>query len=469
MALTGLLILTSGFCLVTLASIPAIKHRMRGLFYGWKMVGVSVLVGSLVSGSLLSGVGVWVKVLEEQFPWSRTQLTGAFSLTQLQSGAIGPIIGYFIDRLGPRRMVLIGLALTGLGFVVFSRTTNLATFYLAFTLIMLGATAGTWLPFMTLANRWFNRKRTTAMAVSGEGHFIGGFLLIPVLAWAVSPGSYGWSTTALWIGVLLLVVAWPISRSIRDRPEDYGQHPDGDLLSDTQQAGPQQANLPQEQRQAYNSPNRDRLASDQLDFTAHEAIRTSAFWYITFGHALSSMLFSTLKVHLVLLMTDQGLSLQSAAYMWSVLMVSGAVFLPVGGYIGDRLPKTLAIFGFVSLQAIGFLLTAFAQSMPIAILAVVLYGAGFGGRDPLTSSIRGDYFGRSAFATITGISMMPLFAVNLAAPLFAAIMFDTQGSYTIAFVILGSLGALSGVLFLFAKKPKTIGSPRGLGPVNSPA
>ena len=101
MALTGLLILSSGVFLMTLASIPVINHRVRGLFYGWKMVGVGVLVGALISGSLLSGVGVWVKVLEEQFSWSRTQLAGAFSLTQLQSGAIGPIIGYFIDRLGP--------------------------------------------------------------------------------------------------------------------------------------------------------------------------------------------------------------------------------------------------------------------------------------------------------------------------------------------------------------------------------
>ena len=459
MALTGLLILSSGLFLMTLASIPVINHRLRGLFYGWKMVGVGVLVGALISGSLLSGVGVWVKVLEEQFPWSRTQLAGAFSLTQLQSGAIGPIIGYFIDRLGPRRMVFIGLVLTGLGFVVFSRTTNLATFYVAFTLIMLGATAGTWLPFMTVANRWFNRKRTTAMGVSMEGHFIGGFLLVPVLAWAVNPSRYGWSTTALWIGVLFLAVAWPLSRSIRDRPEDYGQRPDGEPPS----------NLSEEQTAVDDTTGRNRLDSDQLEFTAGEAMRTSSFWFITFGHALSSMLFSTLKVHLVLLLTDQGHSLQTAAYMWSALMLSGAVFIPLGGYLGDRVPKTLAIFGFTTLQAAGFLLTVLAHSVPLAILAVVLYGAGFGGRDPLTSAIRGDYYGRKAFATITGISMMPLFAFNLAAPLFAATMFDTTGSYTLAFLILGSLGALSGVFFLLAKKPESIGSAKGIDPVKSPA
>ena len=227
--------------------------------------------------------------------------------------------------------------------------------------------------------------------------------------------------------------------------------------------------FPEVQTAVDDTPGRNRLTSDQLEFTAVEAMRTSSFWFITFGHALSSMLFSTLKVHLVLLLTDQGHSLQMAAYMWSALMLSGAVFIPLGGYLGDRVPKTLAIFGFTTLQAVGFLLTVLAHSVPLATLAVVLYGGGFGGRDPLTSSIRGDYYGRKAFATITGISMMPLFAFNLAAPLFAATMFDTTGSYTLAFLILGSLGALSGVFFLLAKKPESIGPARGTDPVKSPA
>ena len=101
-----------------------------------------------------------------------------FFLTQLEGGIIGPFIGYFIDRLGPQRMVLMGLLLTGIGFIVFSRSTNLAMFYFAYSLIMIGTVAGTWLPFMSVINRWFSRRRGTAMAVAGEGSFLGGFLLL---------------------------------------------------------------------------------------------------------------------------------------------------------------------------------------------------------------------------------------------------------------------------------------------------
>ena len=83
--------------------------------------------------------------------------------------------------------------------------------------------------------------------------------------------------------------------------------------------------------------------------------------------------------------------------------------------------------------------------MPMAILFAVLFGAGFGGRNPLTVAIRAEYFGPNAFATITGISSAPMYLFMLAAPLFAAFMFDTQGSYMIAWQLhdcLADIGCL---------------------------
>lgn len=416
---------------------------MRGMFYGWKLAGLSLLVIGLASGPVWSGVGVWVKALEMQFGWSRAQLTGAFSLAQLEGSIFGPLLGYLIDRLGPRRMVFIGLVITGLGFVLFSRTNNLLTFYVSYGLIMLGTAAGSWLPLMTVVNRWFIRKRGLAMAVAAEGSPLGGLLLLPVLAWAVTPSHFGWSTTALWIGIVFLALAFPISRFIRERPEDYGERADGDPSP----------NASMSQIEVVRTPPRDIGSRDQPDFTAGQAIRTSAFWLITFGHAFSSMLFATLTVHLVPMLTDQGLSLQSSANVFSAMMGVAAVFQLIGGYVGDRMETRVAIAVFGFIQAAGFTVAVFAESMPMAILFAVLFGAGFGGRNPLTVAIRAEYFGPNAFATITGISSAPMYLFMLAAPLFAAFIFDTQGSYMIAWLILGGLGSMSGVLFLLAKKP----------------
>lgn len=439
--------------------------RARTVFYGWKLVGLTLLVTALASGPVWNGVGVWVTALEQEFGWSRAQLTGAFSMAQFQGSLVGPLMGYLIDKLGPRRMVFLGLAVTGVGFIIFSQTTNLVTFYISYAIIMLGISAGSWLPMMTALNKWFNRKRGTAMGLAGEGSFLGGLVLVPILAWSVTPSNYGWSTTALWIGVVFISAAWPLSRFIRNRPEDYGQLPDGDNPEDDTIAAASASPTspgPERVQRAAQTPRKSNVAvAVQLNFTARQAMRTRAFWFITFGHSLSSMLIATLTVHMVPLLTDQGMSLQTAAYVWAVLMAAGAVFQLLGGYLSDRYPRNRILFIFAALQAGGFILAAFVHSLPMAILFALVYGAGFGGRVPITTAIRGDYFGNRAFATITGISMAPLYMFMLAAPLFAAFMFDSSGTYTLSFLILGALGSMSGFLFLFAKKPVSIPVDKG--------
>ncbi|PKB66284.1 MAG: MFS transporter [SAR202 cluster bacterium Io17-Chloro-G4] len=441
---------------MTLASFPAVSTKVRGLFYGWKLVGLTLLITALAGGPVWNGVGVWVTALEQHFGWSRAQLTGAFSMAQFQGSLVGPVMGYLIDRLGTQRMVFIGFAVAGLGFMIFSRTTNLPIFYFSYFLIMLGVTGGSWLPMMTALNHWFHSKRGAAMGIAGEGSFLGGLVLVPILAWAVTPSNFGWSVTAQWIGIVFLAAAWPLSRLIRNEPQEFGQLPDGET------PGQREARLLEQRTESQNE-----APDGGLNFTARQALRTQAFWFITFGHALSSMLIATLTVHLVPLLTDQGMSLQTAAYVWSVLMAVGAVFQLLGGYMSDRLPRNQVLFGFAALQTAGFILAAFIDNLPMAILFAIIYGAGFGGRVPITTAIRGDYFGNKAFATITGISMAPLYLFMLAAPLFAAAMFDSTGSYTVAFLILGGLGSMSGVLFLFAKKPNALPVDKNTTPATS--
>ena len=425
------------------APVRAARGRLGGVYYGWWLVGLGLLINAAATAPIWGGVGIWVKALELHFGWSRTQLAGAFSFAQLEGSVIGPIAGLLIDRLGTRYMVFVGLMTVGVGFIILSLTTNIYIFYLSYAVIMLGGAVGTFLPLMTAINNWFVRKRSTAMAIAGEGFFLGAIAFGPVLAWAVTPENIGWQTTALWIGVVFLLVAWPVTRLIRDRPSDYGQLPDGDPAPEAATA-------------AQASP----AQTGGFGYTAREAMRTRAFWLISFGHALSSMLIATLNVHMIPLLTDQGMSLQTAAYVWAVVMAVGGVFQLIGGYLGDRFPKNVAIFVFATIQAGGFAMAAFIESLPTALLFAVLYGIGFGGRVPLTISIRGDYFGQRAFATITGISMAPLYAFMLVAPLFAGIMFDLRGSYFIPFTVLGALGGLSGVLFLLAKKPPPIDESR---------
>ena len=145
-----------------------------------------------------------------------------------------PLEGLLIERLGPRRMVAIGLPILGAGFIFLSQTSELWHLYASFGIMSFGAALGGWLPMMTVMNHWFVRKKTRAMAVVMEGFAVGGIGIPFLLAWCiggVDPNiseRFGWSTTALGVGVTIIVFALPLAWLVRNRPEEVGLRPDGD-------------------------------------------------------------------------------------------------------------------------------------------------------------------------------------------------------------------------------------------------
>jgi len=130
------------------------------------------------------------------------------------------------------------------------------------------------------------------------------------------------------------------------------------------------------------------------------------------------------------------------------------VFQLVGGYLGDRVPKNVALMAFTMSQALGVLLLTFGPpTLLVAYGFALLFGIGFGGRNPISAAIRGDYFGRKNFGKIMGISQVPMNVLLLIGPVFAGFMRDWKGDYTIAFGVLGVLCMFGGICFFFAKKP----------------
>ena len=420
-------------------------NKLQGIFYGWFLVGVSAFILAIGTVPLFQGMSVWFVVLKGEFRWSSTQLSLAFSLTRVEGSIMGPISGYLIDRLGPRRLVLMGLVVAGGGFVLMSQMQVIWHFYASFVVISVGVGLGTWMPMMTVLNNWFNRRRALAMSIAMEGFLVGGVLLIPLLAWAIDPdipGRLGWRNTSLVIGIFLAVVAFPVSRLVRNTPEEYGQYPDGQRPQLSGGTAESDANEP--------------------SYTWQEAVRTSTFWVITMGHGLTSTVIITMMVHLGPMLTDRGLSLQTVAFVVSTYTAVGAVFTMIGGYLGDRVPIRWAIFIFSSFQSLAVVLLLMDDSLPMAYVFGVVLGIGFGAKSPLTTAIRGVYFGRKAFASITGISMIPMNILMLGTPLFAGIMYDHTGSYVISLAVVAALNFIGSAVFLLLGDP-------GAGPAITPA
>lgn len=416
------------------------------IFYGWWLVVITGLVMIIATVPLFHAMFVWAVALERQFGWPRAQLGLAFTLTRIESGLIGPLEGYLVDKVGTRRMVLIGLLILGGGWILFSRIENIWMFYVAYVVMALGQGLGSWIPLMTMLNKWFVRRRSSAIGWANVVSRFGALLLIPLFAWCVAdlPGRIGWQTTSLVLGIVILALAGPLAALIRNDPRDYGVEPDGVSAGSSASAGAAAA--------------ASRPAQQQQELTASEALRTPAFWLIAFGHGFTSMVLLAIMTHLGLLMGDKGYSEQDAGFVVTAYTGVAMVFQLVGGYAGDRMSKRVALAFFTALQAIGVFVLVVAGSLPMFFLFSVLFGAGFGGRNPLTVAIRADYFGTGSFGKILGLSTVPMNLLLLVAAPFAGWVYDEFGSYSWAFLILGGLNLVGSVCFLMAGRPRAGGS-----------
>ena len=411
----------------------------KNTFYGWKLVALTAFMLALMALTVFQGLGTFLVAFERKFGWTRTQMSGAFALARAEGAVLGPIEGWLIDRLGNRRMILIGYVIMGIGFILFSQVNSLWQFYAVFMLITLGSGLGGWLAMISMVNNWFIQQRSLAIATAMSGVHIGAFMVWP-LAFGID--NYGFRWTTFVIGVFLLVIIGPVAKAVRNRPEDMGLQPDGDSGASARRN------------------TRDEAADDsEPEFTARQALRTRAFWALTIVHVSSSISIVTLALHLAPKLTDMGFSLSGAAV---IPIVYTLVALPsqfLAGYVADRFSKSSVTFVFLMFQAAGILVIAFAETATLAFIFAILYGIGFGGRIPLLTAIRGDYFGRKAFATIMGISQVPNNILMIFAPLFAGFMYDLQESYFIPFFTFAILAFMGAALMLTVKKPELSETP----------
>lgn len=426
-------------------TLTALRAKRRNTFYGWFLVPTAGFIHMMTSVPLFHAMGLWFVALEAAFGWNRTQLSLAFSLTRVEGGILGPVEGYLADRLGTRKLVFIGLTIMGIGFVMLGQVQSLWMFYVAFLVMAMGQGLGGWLPLNAMLNNWFIRGRATAMGWSNSIGRLGGLLLIPAIAWGVDPEAenLGFRATATILGIVTILLAFPISRIIRNRPEDMGLLPDGDSPEEVNSTESTSDLKPRKRQQTTN------------EFTLKQALKTPAFWFIAFGHGFTSMLIIGMMAHLAPMLKDQGFSVPTAGLVVTAYTATSMVFQVIGGYVGDRVPKNIALFVFTAIQAGSVTVLTFGPpTLATAFSFAILFGIGFGGRNPLTTSIRGDYFGRRNFGKIMGVSQVPMNVLLLIAPIFAGVMFDIQGTYNNAFLILAGLSLLGGTLFLFAKKPQ---------------
>lgn len=416
------------------------RRGAREVFFGWWIVLGGIGIQILTSGLMNQAYGAYVVTLQAQFGWSKTAFSIAYALQQVESGLLGPVQGWMLDRFGPRLVMRIGIMLLGGGFMLFSQINSLPMFYVAFLIMAIGMSMAGFVSLTTTLINWFERKRGTALGIMQTGGAVGG-LLVPVVAWSLT--TYGWRATAFGSGVAVITLGLPLVQLMRHRPEDYGLLPDGVKPAHLGEWPP---------------PGGESIIStsaiDRIDFTVREAVRTGAFWFLSIGHGLALFIVGAVSVHLIPHLTeDIGLPLAGAATIVSVMVGAMMVGQLGGGILGDRYSKrwisAAAMFG----HALAMIILAYAHSVTPVVIAAIIQGLAHGTRGVQMMPMRADYFGRRSFGTIMGFSSMVMIWGTVSGPVLAGQIADRVGDYRPAFQIMAGVALVGSVFFMLAKKP----------------
>lgn len=353
---------------------------------------------------------------------------------------ISPFVGWFIDKFGPRNVMLFGIFLTGFGFILLSRINALWQFYASFVIITLGLSFGTFLVVTTTVANWFVRQRSKAMSITMAGSGLGG-MLVPLIVWMIA--TTDWRTGLVIIGVGFWVMGIPVSFVMRRRPEDYGMLPDGDKASD--------------QSEANVSSGESSVSAAQVEaagtFTAKQALRTRTFWQLSLAMGASQLVMSA-SLHHIPAVTSFGMSREIGGLMILVVSVFSVIGRLASGVVGDAMDKRKVIAISFVLQFLGTLIFAFSTNVWHLIIFSVLWGLGFGGSIPVRFAMIADLFGRRYYGSIMGTLMTVSSVFGVAGPVFVGWMADSRGNYREPFFLIAASVIISIPLILTLSTPK---------------
>ena len=403
------------------------SHKPRAIYYGWIVAAACVFIAMAGSGAY-NGFGVFVIPMSEEFGWSRSAISLAASVGTIVGGISQPFFGRVFDRVGGRRLILLGLVAFGVSNVLLMFTNNIVYLVVVFgVLIALAGSAGTFNTAVALVSKWFERRRATVISLVSAGGSLSGLVFVPFVAYTIP--LVGWRNTWLILGLIVLVLAVPIAFLIlKDDPADVGQLPDGDEETPYQRQAGSASRGPLETGYWLN------------------ALRSVPFWQISGGYFVCGVTTSMISTHFVPYAIEEGFSASSGAIAFGVLSGLNIIGVMGAGMLGDRLGRKNVLAAVYAVRAVSFAILLTVPGLWGLFGFAIISGFSWYGTVPLTTSLTAEFYGIRHIGTLSGIAYLAHSVGGALSVQFAGIMKDVTGAYVVPFAAGGLLLVVTAIV-----------------------
>lgn len=390
--------------------------------------------------TVAAGIGwftfsVFLKPLENEFGWSRTQLMTGVALWAAMHAISAPVLGHFMDRWRPRWIMLAGVAGMGLTTFALGEIRSLYQFYGLLFLAGLTITACTYLPVAAIVSEWFVRRRGLAMSFAMMGSGVGGFIMPNISNFLIEFAGWRWAYRifglSLWIVLIPLILLF-----IHGKPSDVGLKPYGE----------------EDPPQAPQGSGSDAQAGG---FSAMQALGMLSFWGIGIADLAAAIAIVGIETQLVAFAIETGIEKNVAAFGYSLIRATMLLTMIVVGAAADRFNMRVMISLSYGLPALAvFFLFGLKSPAPLFCFAA-LCGVCSAGRAVIWPLVVSDCFGKRAYATVMGfLFIFAMVGVSMGPPI-AGLIYDSTGSYY--WILVGGI-----IMFSIAGLSMAVGAKTGL-------